>query len=419
MRKGRRSSPSQGSGPRRSLRNWLGRSALALGAAVLGLSSVGGAFARLIESADAGRAAQLAPSNGVILAAAAQQEFTIAPSEADDSQAARFARSALRADPTAVEALTVLGLQAQLRGETERARAIFQYSLLLSRRELRPQIWAIEEAVNRGDIDAALRSYDIALRTSSEAPGLLLPNLVAALAEPKVRTRLLTILASAPVWTEGFLHRVSASGIDPLAAVTFFREGRAIDLPVTDAMRASLVNVLMAEGEVQQAWAYYSEFRPGVERFRSRDPELAFTTDDRTVFDWMPGVQPGISAAILQEGEDGILDFSLPPGTGGTLVQQTQLLAAGLYRISGRSRGIDLPERSRPYWALFCQDGRELGRVEVPNSEIASGVFGGQIAVPTGCAVQTLSLIARTSDAITGVSGQIERVSLVPAGDVR
>lgn len=416
MPKRRRPSSSRPSLPKRSRRDWLGRLALVFGALTLGGLSLGDSFARVVESADPLQASALAPHNGVILAAAAQQEFSRAPSADENSQAIRLANLALRRDPTAVEALTVLGLQAQLRNDTQRTRALFQYSLILSRRELRPQIWAIEEAVNRGDIAGALRSYDIALRTSREAPGLLLPNLVAALAEPKVRSSLLKIMASEPVWTDSFLHRVATSGIDPVAGMAFFREGASIDLPVTDDLRAALVNGLMAEGETQQAWAYYGEFRRGSLRNRSRDPQFALNPDIRAVFDWMPATQSGMSVAILQEGEGGVLDFSLPPGTGGVLVQQTQLLPTGTYRLSGRSRRIDLPARSRPYWALVCQDGRELGRVEVPNSEITDGAFEGLLSVPAGCAVQTLTLNARTSDAITGVSGQIERASLVPAG---
>ncbi|MBU2341472.1 MAG: hypothetical protein KKE77_09560 [Alphaproteobacteria bacterium] len=377
---------------------------------------MGDSFARLVESADPIRATALAPGNGVILAAAAQQEFAMAPSTDDNSKASRLARLALLKDPTAVEALSVLGLQAQLRNETERARDLFEYSLLLSRRELRPQIWAIEEAVNRGDIAAALRSYDIALRTSREAPGLLLPNLAAALAEPKVRAALLPIMQTEPVWAESFLSRVATSGIDPVAGLAFFREGESIDLPVTDDLRAALVNGLMADGEISDAWAYYSEFRPGAARNRSRDPEFALNPNTRAVFDWMPSLAPGLSSAILQEGEGGVLDFSLPPGTGGPLVQQTQLLPPGAYRLTGRSRAIDQPDRSSPYWVLQCQDGRELGRVEVPNSDVANGEFEGRLMVPGDCPVQTLSLIARSSDDIAGVSGQIERASLAPAG---
>lgn len=387
-----------------------------MGALTLGILSVGGSFARVIETVDPSRAVVIAPNDAGILAAHAQQAFMLEPSKAEDSYSARLARMALRDDPTVVDALNVLGLQAQLRGETEKAREIFQYSLRLTRRELRPQIWAIEEAVNRGDIQAALRSYDIALRASAEASGLLLPNLVAALIEPKVRAALLPIIASEPAWTNNFLHMIATSGIAPAAGMTFFREGKAVNLPVNDNYRAALVNGLLAEGEAEQAWEYYAEFRRGAVRNRSRDPAFALNAEIRAAFDWQPTTQSGISTVILQQGQGGILDFSMPPGTGGMLVQQTQLLPQGAYRISGRSQAIDLPERSRPYWALLCQDGRELGRVEVPNSAVSNGVFEGLVSVPGDCRVQTLLLAARASDYINGVSGRIERASLVPVG---
>lgn len=416
MRKRRSSSSSRKTLPRRSRRNWVGRLGLAFVALVLGAMSLGGSFGRVLQSADPIRAAALAPDNGVILAARAQHEFMMAPSDDDNGQAARLARLALRADATAVDALNVLGIQAQLRNETARARDLFQYSLRLSRRELRPQIWAIEEAVNRGDIAGALRSYDIALRTSKEASNLLLPNLVAALAEPKVRAALLPILATHPVWYESFLHRVATSGIDPKAGVAFFREGAANGLVVTDDLRAGLVNGLMSEGDHEQAWNYYAQFRSDAVRNRSRDPGFGLNPKVRAVFDWIPTIQSGLSATILQEGGGGVLDFSVSSGNGGTLVQQIQMLPAGSYRLIGRSRGVNVPDRSRPYWTLFCQDGRELHRVEVSNSKVSKGQFEGAIDVPEGCSVQTLSLIARTTDAITGVTGQIERASLIPVG---
>ena len=412
----RRSTRSRKAAPGRSVRNWAGRLGLASLALVLGTMSVAGSFAQVLKSADPVRAAALAPDDGQILAARALQEFTMAPSDDDKGPVAGLARHALLADPTAVDALTVLGMQAQLRNETDHARNVFEYSLALSRRELRAQIWAIEEAVNRGDIAGALRSYDIALRTSKKAPGLLLPNLVAALAEPKVRAALLPILSTGPVWSDSVLQQVATSGIDPKSGVIFFREASAAGIAVTDDLRAGLVNGLIAQGAFEQAWQYYAQFRSGAVRNRSRDPDFGLNPDVRSMFDWTPSTQPGVSVAILQDGEGGLLDFSLPPGTGGALVQQTQMLPAGAYKLQGRSRTIEVPDRSRPYWVLLCRDGRELGRVEVANSNRANGRFEGRLTVPSDCAVQTLSLIARTSDAITGVSGQIDQASLTPIG---
>lgn len=97
------------------------------------------------------------------------------------------------------------------------------------------------------------------------------------------------------------------------------------------------------------------------------------------------------------------------------MLQQSQLLPPGRYRLTGHSTAIEQVDTALPYWALSCQGGRELGRVEVPNSSVAGGVFSGTFNVPAGCPVQTLVLVARPSDAVSGLSGAFDRVELMPA----
>ena len=399
---------------RRSGRAWAARGGLALGLAVLGFMGTTSSLARVVAKVDPVRAFAMAPGNGVILADYAQNAFSRAPTGDPESLPASLARRALMADPTAAEALTVLGFQAQLRGDTAQTDRIFSYSIALTRRELRPRLWAIEEAVTRGDIVGALRNYDIALRTSSDAAEILFPTLSAALTEPRIRTALLPILATDPVWKDGFISYAATSSVEPEGAIALFREGRRIGLEPDNNQRASLVNTLMAQSKPDEAWAYYRTFHPNVRRDRSRDPGFAMEAQTRSVFDWRAGTDTRLSAAILRQGKAGLLDFSVPPSVGGQLVSQTQLLPAGSYRIDGRSRGIDQPERSRPYWTLICQNGRELGRVALPNSDSNDGRFTGQFVVPQGCEAPILALVARSTDDIMGVSGQIESARLVP-----
>lgn len=399
--------------PKRSSREWIARGGLALGLAVLGYVGSASSLAHVVAKVDPMRAHLMAPNNGVILADYAQTSFTRRPVKEANSAPARLARKALLAEPTAADALTVLGFQAQLRGDTAQADRIFSYSTVISRRELRPRLWAIEKSIARGDIAGALRNYDIALRTSNDALSLLFPSLTAALAEPRIRAALLPVLDSDPVWKDRFLGYIAKTGIEPEGAIALFREGRAINLEASEDAKANLVNALVRQNKRSEAWAYYRTFRPGVRRDRSRDPNFALDTA-KSIFDWQPGTDARLSAAILQHGDSGLLDFSVPPSVGGTLVSQAQLLPPGPYRLEGQSRGIDQPERSRPYWSLTCQDGRELGRIVLPNSDQDSGRFTGRFDVPAGCVSQTLTLVARSTDDIMGVSGQIEKTRLIP-----
>lgn len=412
----RRKGPERNSRPRfrRSRRDWALRAGLVVAALVLGYAGITGALANVIVKVDPGRAQALQPNDGQMIAAFADRQFAMTLDADDNSEPARLARDALLEDPTAVAALNVLGLQAQLRNEQALSDQLFGYSVALSRRELRPQMWAIEEAVGRGDIQQALASYDVALRTSPSARRTLFPVLASAISEPRIRGPLIDVLATDPIWGRAFIQFVASNSPDPQAVVQLYRAGAPKGLPIEETERARVVSGLIARNLVDDAWAYYGTFRQGIERSRSRDPDFEAQIEARAPFDWNIGNAPGLSAAILQGQNGGFLDFAVPPSTRATVATQIQMLPPGNYRLEGRSQGIDQPARSRPYWSLACRAGPELGRIEVPNSEEANGRFSGQFTVPSGCPVQTLLLVARASDAISGVSGQIEQIRLEP-----
>lgn len=392
---------------------WITRGALAFLAALVGLASVSITLANFLVKGDPSQAHLLAPMDGNITAALAQQTFALAPTADADSEASYLARRALIQNPTAADALNVLGFQAQLRNDTGQTRRIFGYSLALSRRELEPRLWAIEEAIDRGDIIAALVNYDIALRTSSRAEALLFPTLAKAVAEPKVRAALIELLARRPVWERKFVNFLASGAGDPLATVRFFNEGKRIKLPVLDRDRASVVNSLVQIGSYREAWNYYASFRranPAI----SRDPEFSLVAEVSAPFDWVAINDGTLSTAILPNETGGVVDFAAPSSVGGVVLKQMQMLPAGTYRLEGRSSGIEQPQRSLPYWSLTCTNGRELGRIIVPRSGQASSVFTGLFRVPGNCPVQTLALIVRPSDEVGGVTGKIERALLEP-----
>lgn len=400
---------------RRKPLTWMARIGLASGVLLLGYFGVTSSIAYTVKRSNSSLAYRLAPYDGVLAAAHAQQEFALQPSSEDGSSAVALARRALRLDGTAVEALNLLGFQAQLAGSSAVSDAIFAQSTALTRRELRAQLWGIEEAVSRGDVAGALRQYDLALRTSTDAKELLFPTLTAALSESKVRRELLKVLATKPSWSKEFIQFASTSGNNSSGAARLFDEGRDFGLPVTDDDRTNLVNSLARENDYEEAWMFYSKFRTGADRARSRDPNFVLEADVRSIFDWSLGDQASVSAAISKDEEGGRADFFIPPSVGGVVLQQTQLLRPGLYRMEGTSFGIEQPLRSRPYWKLQCVGQPEGARLVVPNSSENNGVFSGQFVVPPGCPVQVLQFIALPSDKASGVSGQITSAQLIPA----
>ena len=397
----------------RSRREWAIRGGLAAAALALGYASTIQTFAFALSGRDAERAYSLAPSDGRVVGAFAQQ---LAATEAEQpsmrKQADALARTALEAEPIGVKALTALGLGAQIAGDTATARRLFVHSDRLSRRELGTRLWLIEDAVSRGDVPAALRHYDIALRTEKTAPDLLFPILTAAVDDPAIAVPLARLLSGRPPWGESFVGYLGEKAPNPVVGARFFALLRRAGASVPEVPQVGIVNGLAAAGSLERAWAFYNSFHRGLDRRRSRDADFADRRPAPTVFDWIADAdQPGITTSIAAGG----FDFAAPASTGGTVLQQTQLLPPGRYRLDGISADIEQPDDSRPFWQILCIGGRELGRVQISNSSENSGRFSGTFVVPAGCSAQLLKLTILPSMAVGGVSGSIRRVEIAPA----
>lgn len=382
--------------------------------ALVGYASVTSTLGYMLRNSQPELAHALAPADGRVTAALARKLSGAEATAADRMRADQLARKALREDPTTVAAVSTLGINAQLRGDAPAAKRLLAYAELLSRRDLQTQIWGIEDAVARGDVSGALRRYDIALRTSREAPELLFPVLGSAIADQAIRRGLTKTLAGKPVWGGVFIDHVSGNGPDVRATADLFRELQRAGVPISESANATLVSMLATRASIEAAWAYYASVHRGAERRLSRDFDFTANPAVPSLFDWTAFNEAGVTTSIQSDG-GGVFDFAASASVGGQLLQQVQVLPPGDYRLQGRSIGIDQPEGSRPYWSLTCRDGREFGRVVMPNSAQANGVFTGRFSVPAGCPIQTLALVARPSDMVAGVAGQIDQVRLYPA----
>lgn len=401
---------------RRTPIDWGVRAALSLAALAAGYVSVSHTLASVLRSKAPGRAYQIAPWHARVEAQHALRSFDPGAEPSARARVAHMARNALSRDPTAIPAVVALGLTTSLTGDLPRARALFDYSAKLSRRDLTSRLWLIEDAVERNDVEGALRHYDTALRTSRTSVDILHPILANASVDPGIARPLLRTLLADPPWGEGFIGYLAVNTPDPVATAGLFWTLQKRGYPVPEAASAALIGKLLDQRRFEPAWRYFASIRRGAEKDRSRDPQFSEDIAQPTAFDWVPvsGV-PSIVAAISRSKRHGMLDFSAPATVGGPVVQQLLLLPPGGYALRGHSLGIEQPAQSRPYWSLSCAaDEREIGRVSVPNSAEADGRFAGRFVVPRGCDAQYLRLMLRPTDAIAGVAGQIDYVSLRP-----
>ncbi len=399
----------------RSVVEWGVRLGLAFLALWAGFAAVKSTLAYSLRERDPARAFALAPGDGRIAGLYAASRSGPEATAVDRRQADRLAARALAQDPTAIAAVSTLGINAQVRGDTPGARRFFAYAALLTRRDLQTQLWAIEDAVGSGDVPGALRHYDIALRTSRHASDLLFPVLASATADPNIRAALIGTLKGMPAWGNALIDYVAGNGPDPQSIADLFIGLARAGVSVSDNARRATVDGLIESGRLDQAWAYYAQLRPGASRTQSRDPHFLADLASPSLFDWRTLDDVGITTSVQRNGKAGVFDFSVAASVGGPLLEQLQALPPGRYRLSGRSNGIAAAEEMRPYWSLVCHGSNvELGRLPLPVSENASVPFTGYFDVPPGCGTQTLRLTAQPSDAMAGVSGTIEEAVLQP-----
>lgn len=398
----------------RSSVEWCIRIALATVSIWIGYGAAVHELGYLLRDHAPEKAYALSSHDGRILAALSQQLSGPNADPADRRRADALAHTALRMDPTAVAAVATLGIDAAIRGDTTLARRIFTYSQRLSRRDLRTNIWAIEDAVSRNDVTGAMRQYDITLRTSRIAPDLLFPVLASAISVADVRNAMVNTLILRPTWSDLFISYIAGNGEDPVMVAELFRALAGHGVTVSQGAQAAVVNRLVVSRKMEAAWAYYASVRNGVDRRKSRDPRFSDDISDPTPFDWVPVDTGGGMVAIQYSSKGGAVDIAIPVTMGGLLLRQLQWLPAGRYVLESHANGITQPAGSRPYWIVACSNGNPLAQIELPASADTKGLSSEEFTVPSDCPVQSLSLFARPVDDVNGLSGQIDMISLRP-----
>lgn len=395
----------------RSVANRAWRSGVAILA--IGIAYVAGAqaLADATEAVSPDKAFALAPWDGQI---GARYARSLVPETTDKSrleQADRTARRALRREGLALDAITTLGLDAQTQGEERLARRYLSLAQHLSRRNLAIQLWAIEDAVSRGNIAEAVVNYDIALRTNRDARKILFPILAAAIADPKIADAMTRTLATNPYWAPDFIFFLAKEGADPEAAARLFDRLATAHVSIAPEARTVLVENLIAKRDFDGAWASYVKDHPTADRRRSRDPHFTNDQGSRSSFDWQLLGDAG-SISIERGSVGNVLSFSVPTGSGGLLARQMQLLPPGSYSLRSVHSGSDEPASARLTWSLSCWDGRSLTNMPLLGSQHGTKETAIRFTVPPGCNVQWLSLIAPPSDG--NIRGEVIEASLEP-----
>lgn len=388
------------------------RAASAIGIFVVGSYAASQSLALTMRTSNNGLAYRLAPSDARILSVRTKILTEGTTQRARWDQAAALARRALLRDPLSGTAAATVGLHAAMQGNERIVTDALAYARGITRRDLRTNLWAIENQVMRNDIPGALRDYDVALRTSTHAPDILFPVLAGAVADDDVRAALVPTLVRAPVWTVPFLRYVAETAPDHQAAATLFGDLRRRGVALPQGTEASLLGALVTAGDYATARRYLAN--AGLPVDGSRYPTFAGNPPSPSPFDWNMSDASGVSATVQQDGDAGILAFSTVGGASGPIARQLQLLPPGRYDVVSALASIK-PADARLYWSAQCVDGVELGRIALSSQVSDRPVVNGSFTVPATCPALWWTLVAPFDNA-TDINGELRYAAIRGSG---
>ena len=325
---------------------------------------------------------------------------------------AYHSQQAILTDATQPSAAVGIGLVQEQQRKQKAATAAFAYAQALSRRNFPAQLWLIEDAVRRDDIPAALRHYDIAMRTSRASKTLLFPVLTNAIGDPAIVPPLAKIIAANPVWQEQFVQHAAQNAGDLDALASLLGAIRQNGGQVSDQAISTALSRFMNDEDVSGAWKLYASMNPQDARKTIRGGRFVQQPNYPSPFDWRLSDDGEAVAEPRQIGAGTALYFAAPMDWGGTVASQTLHLSPGQHSLTGMAYGILLTDGQRPFFTLRCLETADTQRFELPRSDEQGKPFRWQFTIPSNCSFQSLQIELAPANTPEGVEGYVSNLSV-------
>lgn len=241
--------------------NWLKYTAVFLVAPAIAAASAIASLSTVLAKRAPERAIQLpiVDANAYANLAMEKLAFTQAGAErGGDGTPSGTALQTFRTEPTNSQAVSLLALSRQLKGDAEGARRLYADALMLSQRDRLANLSLTEDASQRGLIAFILERYDVLLRTGGATSDALFGVLSSALREEAIVPHLEASLAKRPPWAEQFWLRVprSEEAIENAGKLRLRLLTRRIANPAGND--AEIVRRLVDNGHIALAYRLFS-----------------------------------------------------------------------------------------------------------------------------------------------------------------
>jgi hypothetical protein len=318
----------------------------------------------------------------------------------------RLARQAFSEEPLSSDALVVLALAANARGELRQAGALFEDVHRLTRRDLLASTWLAKKALEDRDMTAALDQFDEILRTTEEARADILQRFATATQDPEFSRALARLLRADPPWAAEFWQTASSvqGAAKPVGELRLELAKSGINFdPAADG---ALADQLVQAGEYNLAEDLYRSLAPPPDAPGERVRNAHFTHQSvLPPVDWSVTSTGDYGAEIPRNG--GALVFSSVTDTRALLARQWLGLPAGRYVLRAKSVVTQEDGESGELYArLTCIGTEQFQDFALTGPNVAR-------AFDTGiCHNFWLDIIAAPSEGATDFDGSLKFISI-------
>jgi tetratricopeptide (TPR) repeat protein len=380
--------------------------------AIAGISGVA-AFSASVGAFAPDAAVRLWPPSGAAYANAGTRRLAAVidtqnpriPSKIPNSVAS-LSRKALLLEPTNTVAMRNLALYYDSLGNRDRARGLMEAALASSRRNSTVNLWLTEDLSRKGQNLAALRLYDITIRTDSAVAASLMQMMARSLANQRAVPALEQILVNAPPWMDDFWTSVLSepSNLDNAYALRERLHKRGLSMAKDhDAL---LIAQLANSGRFEKAFALYHSVT-------ASGPSAEMLVDGGFDHDplyppigWKLAADSTFGSALNTK--TGQLEITALPNSEGVVAQQ-------LVELSGNQDLVlradyDGPGRSGLALKITC-----AGPSGEQNLDVSFSLPAGQpvrAALARGCPFAWVSLVIERDDNLQGRDIRVDSVSM-------
>jgi hypothetical protein len=326
----------------------------------------------------------------------AAEAFARQPPDLDATRA--HARAALKSDPLASSALTLLGRVAEAAGDAAQAEKLMELAAATASRDLLAHAWMLDHEARAAEPAAAVARLDWILRMTPQG-GLdaVLPQVAPIFDSLAFVAPLAAALSRDPPWRGPVLGYLTRRRDNTRSLMALFNGLQAGASPPTAREMAPYLRRLVSEGWVEHAYVEWLMHTPPK---RLENAGLLYNARfqhpiENMPFDWTFGQSPGVLVRIGREQDQSQLSVNffgnrIAP----TIADHLLMLPPGQYRFSGRQRAQNLETERGLRWRVSCWESPAASIAETPflAGEQPWRPFSVEFTVSDTCRAQNLQL---------------------------